>query len=197
MPYLQVLNPWNPHPCGDEPTGEFISIPFEIIRSSRKTMALQIAPDGHLVMRLPRRLPEKEAFKFAMSHEGWIGRNYRKVTEQKRERPVYGEEEIRAFIEKLRPVLEHRVSYYASLMKVDYGRITIRNQKTRWGSCSVDSGRIRLNKRLALYPDDCLEYVIVHELCHLLEPSHNERFKMLMSSFMPDWKERKKRLGTG
>ena len=62
-------------------------------------MALQIAPDGHLVMRLPRRLPEKEAFKFAMSHEGWIGRNYRKVTEQKRERPVYGEEEIRAFIE--------------------------------------------------------------------------------------------------
>ena len=67
-------------------------------------MALQIAPDGHLVMRLPRRLPEKEAFKFAMSHEGWIGRNYRKVTEQKRERPVYGEEEIRAFIEKLRPV---------------------------------------------------------------------------------------------
>ena len=70
-------------------------------------MALQIAPDGHLVMRLPRRLPEKEAFKFCQSHEGWIGRNYRKVTEQKRERPVYGEEEIRAF--KLRPVLEHRV----------------------------------------------------------------------------------------
>ena len=130
-------------------------------------MALQIAPDGHLVMRLPRRLPEKEAFKFAMSHEGWIGRNYRKVTEQKRERPVYGEEEIRAFIEKLRPVLEHRVSYYASLMKVDYGRITIRNQKTRWGSCS-SAGNLNFNWRLSLLPEPLCDYVIVHELAHRL-----------------------------
>ena len=102
-----------------------------------------------------------------MSHEGWIGRNYRKVTEQKRERPVYGEEEIRAFIEKLRPVLEHRVSYYASLMKVDYGRITIRNQKTRWGSCS-SAGNLNFNWRLSLLPEPLCDYVIVHEISVIL-----------------------------
>lgn len=175
------------------PTGEFISIPFEIIRSSRKTMALQIAPDGHLVMRLPRRLPEKEAFKFAMSHEGWIGRNYRKVTEQKRERPVYGEEEIRAFIEKLRPVLEHRVSYYASLMKVDYGRITIRNQKTRWGSCS-SAGNLNFNWRLSLLPEPLCDYVIVHELAHRLEMNHSARFWMQVAQILPDYKERRRLL---
>ena len=193
MPYLQVSNPWNPQTCGAEPSGEFISIPFEIIRSSRKTMALQIAPDGHLVMRLPRRLPEKEAFDFAMRHEGWIGKNYRKVTEQKREQPVYAEEEIRAYIEKLRPVLEHRVSYYAARMGVDYGRITIRNQRTRWGSCS-SAGNLNFNWRLSLLPESLCDYVIVHELAHRLEMNHSARFWMHVARILPDYKERRRLL---
>lgn len=68
--------------------------------------------------------------------------------------------------------------------------------QTRWGSVSVDTGSIRLNINLALYPEKCLEYVIVHELCHLLEPSHNHRFKELMTRYMPDWKERRNALKT-
>ena len=191
MQYLQILNPWIPHPCGDEPAEEFIRIPLEIIRSGRRTMALQIAQDGHVVMRLPRRVPEEEALDFAMRNEIWIGRNYRKVTELKRERPVYGEEEIRSHIEKLRPVLEHRVSYYASLMKVDYGRITIRNQKTRWGSCS-SAGNLNFNWRLALLSEELLDYVVVHELAHRLEMNHSAAFWKIVARILPDYKERRK-----
>ena len=71
---------------------------------------------------------------------------------------------------------------------------TIRDMKTIWGSCSTKTGRIRINLQLAVYPDECIEYVVVHELCHLLEPSHNARFKQFMKKFLPDWKERKKLL---
>ncbi|MFR6467952.1 MAG: SprT-like domain-containing protein [Lachnospiraceae bacterium] len=63
--------------------------------------------------------------------------------------------------------------------------------KTRWGSCTVQTGKIRLNFSLARKPEACLEYVLVHELCHLLEPSHNARFHGLMDKFLPDWRERK------
>ena len=63
--------------------------------------------------------------------------------------------------------------------------------KTRWGSCTVETGKIRLNARLARKPETCVEYVLVHELCHLLEPSHNARFHRLMDGFLPDWQERK------
>ena len=79
-------------------------------------------------------------------------------------------------------------------MGVSYRNITIREQKTRWGSCSIHSKKIRMNLQLAVKSEECVEYVLVHELCHLLEPSHNQRFYDLMSHFLPDWRERKQKL---
>ena len=64
----------------------------------------------------------------------------------------------------------------------------------RWGSCSIHSKKIRMNLQLAVKSEECVEYVLVHELCHLLEPSHNQRFYDLMSHFLPDWRERKQKL---
>jgi len=69
-----------------------------------------------------------------------------------------------------------------------------RRMKTRWGSCNVNKKRIWLNVRLAMLPQECLEYVVVHELCHLFEPAHNQRFWSLMSGFMPEWCEIRKRM---
>ena len=79
-------------------------------------------------------------------------------------------------------------------MGVNATNWTFRYMKTRWGSCTVNTGRIRINTRLAFYPDECLEYIVVHELCHLIEPSHNKRFHAYMTKFLPDWKIRKKKL---
>ncbi len=77
---------------------------------------------------------------------------------------------------------------------VNAGEWRIRSMKTRWGSCSIGKKRIWLNVRLAMLPQECLEYVIAHELCHLHEPSHNARFKSLMDSFYPGWREIKKQM---
>ena len=87
---------------------------------------------------------------------------------------------IPVLIEKWEPVIGKKVSGFG-----------IRKMKTRWGSCNIKSRRIWLNLELARRPGECLEYVIVHELVHLLERNHNQRFKALMSQYLPDWRERK------
>ena len=94
--------------------------------------------------------------------------------------------------------LENKIIEYAMkwepVMGVHCTGFMIRNMKTRWGSCSIHSKKIRINLQLAAKPEECIEYVLVHELCHLLEPSHNERFYYFMALYLPDWENRKKKL---
>ena len=76
-------------------------------------------------------------------------------------------------------------------MGVHVGKLAYRNMTSRWGSCQTKTGRICINVRLAAYPPQCLEYVVVHELCHLLEPGHGPRFWALVDGFLPTWREAK------
>lgn len=173
------------------------NIPVTIEYRNVKNINLYIKPpDGRILVTAPKRVSKKKVMEFIDSKAGWI--------EQARSRMLKAQERAdkltgvtKEQLGMMRRNVEKYVDRWEPVMGVHASAWTLRDMKTRWGSCSVVSGRIRLNKRLALYPEECLEYVIVHELCHLLEPSHNERFKTLMGSFLPDWKERKKRLGTG
>jgi predicted metal-dependent hydrolase len=84
------------------------------------------------------------------------------------------------------------IAKWEPILNVKANRVSVRNMRTRWGSCSPKVGNIRLNSRLAEKPRECLEHVVVHELVHLLEPSHNRRFKSLMNQFLPQWKSYRK-----
>lgn len=97
----------------------------------------------------------------------------------------------RAVVEACVPAL---VEAWEPIMGVKAGKLAYRNMTSRWGSCQPSTGRICINVRLALYPPECLEYVVVHELCHLLERGHGPRFKALMDTFMPDWRARRTKL---
>lgn len=97
----------------------------------------------------------------------------------------------RAVVEACVPAL---VEAWEPIMGVKAGKLAYRNMTSRWGSCQPSTGRICINVRLALYPPECLEYVVVHELCHLLERGHGPRFKALMDTFMPDWRVRRAKL---
>ena len=79
------------------------------------------------------------------------------------------------------------VLLWAPRIGVSVDKVFVRKMKTKWGSCNPTSGSIRLNLDLAKKPKDCVEYVIVHELIHLIEPTHNARFHRLMNRFMPNW----------
>ena len=137
---------------------------FTLIRSTRKTVSLQLAPDGSLTVRAPARMPESEIRKFVESKRGWI-ESHRARLPQKTDVPKLSTEELYTLADQALNVLPARVAHFAPLVGVTYGRITIRNQRSRWGSCS-SKGNLNFNCLLMLCPPEVQDYVVVHELCH-------------------------------
>lgn len=103
-------------------------------------------------------------------------------------------EEVAQWREVVSACVPALIAAWEPIMGVKAGKLAYRNMTSRWGSCQPSTGRICINVRLALYPPECLEYVVVHELCHLLERGHGPRFHQLMDTFMPDWKQRRAKL---
>ena len=169
-------------------------IKYDWIRSNRKTMSIQIKTDGKVIVRTPYGISKYQVQMFIEEKKQWIEKHLKEISERQMSNKILSEEERLKGVQKALCVIPERVEYFAEMMNVTYGRITIREQKTRWGSCSIHSKKIRMNLQLAVKSEECVEYVLVHELCHLLEPSHNQRFYDLMSHFLPDWRERKQKL---
>lgn len=96
--------------------------------------------------------------------------------------------------EQIREVVPGLLEKWEPLIGVKAGRLYVQRMKTRWGSCNPTSGHLRLNTDLAKKPPECLEYIVVHELTHLLEPTHNARFSALMAMFMPHWRQLREEL---
>lgn len=150
---------------------------YQIVRSRRKTVALQMTAEG-LVVRAPLTLPEMEIAQVVRRHEKWIGKQMERRAETERKLAELGPltaEELRRLAEEARRVIPARVAHFAPLVGVGCGRITIRSQRSRWGSCS-SQGNLNFNCLLMLTPLEVLDSVVVHELCHRLEPNHSPRF---------------------
>lgn len=174
-------------------------IPIKIEYRKVKNINLYIKPpDGHILVTAPRAISKRKIMEFIKSKETWIEKAREKVIKaQEKENQCYAGTITNEQLDLLKSNIQKYAQKWEPQMGVHASSWTLREMKTRWGSCTVNTGRIRINKKLALYPEICLEYIIVHELCHLLEPSHNKRFKDLMTQFLPDWKERRHQLGTG
>ena len=148
---------------------------YRILRSRRKTAALQITGEG-LVVRVPVSMTDREVEAFVAGHEKWIRIHLEKAERARKNagRPLTPAER-RELARKAKEWIPQRVAYYAPLLGVDWGRITIRCQKTRWGSCS-DRGNLNFNCLLALAPEEVMEYVAVHELAHRKQMNHSPLF---------------------
>ena len=167
-----------------------------VARKRIKNVNLRVqAPDGRIEVSAPYRATDGYIVDFVRSKANWIARQRAHMSES----PMVAAENAtaeqvkawRAVVEACAPVL---VEAWEPIMGVKAGKLAYRNMKSRWGSCQPATGRICLNVRLALYPPECLEYVVVHELCHLLERGHGPRFHALMDAFLPDWRERRAKL---
>ncbi|MBQ1862551.1 MAG: M48 family metallopeptidase [Clostridia bacterium] len=165
---------------------------LEIIRSKRKTFEIQIKKD-RVIVRVPFYAAKKDIDTFISRHSEWIDRQTAKLGEARREREnvkKLTEKEIADLYEKAKKVIPERVAYYAPTIGVKYGRISIRKQKTRWGSCSA-KGNLSFNCLLMLAPCEVADSVVVHELCHIKEMNHSKKFYDEVLKVFPSYKEQR------
>ena len=167
---------------------------IKIIRSNRRTISLEITRTGEVLVRAPKHMPEAEIQRFVRDKSGWLQKHLQKrETEQKalKEEGRFTEREIKKLQALAKQVFPEKVAYYARLLGVTYGRISIRKQKTRWGSCSRE-GNLNFNSLLMMAPPEVLDYVVVHELCHRLEMIHSARFWAQVERVIPDYRKPRK-----
>jgi len=164
---------------------------MRIVRSGRKTVAIEITGEAEIVVRAPYRMSDAKIKELLDQKKGWIEKHLNAVKKKKEESNgarQYSAEELTKLFEMAKRVIPQRVEYYASRIGVTYGRITIRNQKTRWGSCS-SKGNLNFNCRLMAFPEHVIDYVVVHELCHRIEMNHSARFWAQVEKYIPDYME--------
>ena len=154
---------------------------YRVLRSKRKTVAIRITPAGEVEVRFPLGLPEAQVRQFVQSKAGWVTKQLKKPV-----LPRLSGEEHRALIRQAKEVLPQRVAYFAAILGVTYGRITVRSQKSRWGSCSA-KGNLNFNCLLMLAPPAVQDYVVVHELCHRKEMNHSPAFWAEVAGVLPDY----------
>lgn len=163
---------------------------YELIRAKRRSMSLKVDLDGMITVRAPYRMPVQTADWFVEGHRDWIEVRLKAGARIMAERPSYTDKERAEGRKRAAEVIETRCRYYAPVMGVSYGTVTIREQKTRWGSCSM-KGNLNFNWKLVLMPSEILDYVVVHELAHRIHMDHSAEFWAEVGKILPDYKERR------
>ena len=161
-----------------------------LIRARRKTLSIRITQEGNLEIRAPLGMPKGEIEAFLKEKAQWIETHRAKVLAeyaQGQEAPL-GEEEILTLAEQMRQRLPEKLNRHAASMGVTFGRVTIRCQQTRWGSCS-SRGNLNFNCLLMLAPEEVLDYVVVHELAHRKQMNHSALFWREVERECPDYKK--------
>ena len=163
---------------------------YELIRAKRRSMSLKVDLDGTITVRAPYRMPVQTADWFVEGHRDWIEVRLKAGARIMAERPAYTNKERAEGRKRAAEIIEARCRYYAPVMGVSYGTVTIREQKTRWGSCSV-KGNLNFNWKLVLMPSEILDYVVVHELAHRIQMNHSAAFWAEVGKILPDYRERR------
>ncbi len=155
---------------------------------------ITVRRDGTVWVTKPRRVPMREVEAFIRRCEQWIRRaqeRFSKLPRTSRVEP--SKKEYGKYKKAAHEYVEHRLSHFSSLYGSRHFKISIRNQRSRWGSCS-HKGVLSFNYRILFLPPHLADYLVVHELCHLREMNHSKRFWSLIELAVPDHRERRKEL---
>lgn len=164
---------------------------YRIIRSDRKTLAIQVDSSGNVIVRSPKNVSEKRIVKFLQDKSEWINKTIISQKEKSANIRQFTDAEIKAMRKRAKEVLPVKVAYFAEIMGVKPKSIKINSAKKRYGSCSAVNN---LNFSLYLMDKDerFIDYVVVHELAHIKHHNHSRQFYDFVSEYMPDYKERSK-----
>lgn len=168
-----------------------------VVRSARKSIGLQVCENGDVLLRIPKRLSADALYEFLKREQTWIWKKVEQMQARIAQRQETGAVPVEELsceeLEKIKEKIGSRVNEYKKVMDVTVGRITIRNQKTRWGSCS-SKGNLNFNYQLYYLPDELLDYVVIHELAHRNHMNHSREFWAEVEKYCPDYREYRQRL---
>ena len=172
-------------------------IRISVIRSARKSLGLEVRDANTVLARIPTRVSDRELKAFVENHRSWILEKTAVMAEREENRkstPAPLPELLsKTDWMKIQLKIGKRVRHYCETMGVTVGYVTVKNQKTRWGSCSA-KGNVNFNYQLAFLPDELLDYVVIHELAHRRHMDHSMAFWAEVEKYCPDYRERRERL---
>ncbi len=167
----------------------------QLTRKRVKNVNLRVRPNGQVAVSAPPSVSLGEIERFLERKRSWIQRAQQKHPANAPDPFAEAtDEEKRQWKSLMEAFVPPLIQKWEAVLGVRAGKLAYRNMKSRWGSCQPSTGRICINTRLALYPPECLEYVVVHELCHLLVHGHGPAFYGLLDNALPDWKQARQRL---
>lgn len=163
---------------------------YELSNARRKTVGIKIQPDGTVIVKAPRQLSDQAVKEIVYKKGQWILKKLGELAAASvRPIPVYTPEEKQKYLQVAKERFGDRVWHYAQLMgEENLGTVRLKELKSRWGSCSIRRN-LNFNWKLVLAPPEVLDYVVVHELCHLKEMNHSSRFWDLVEAYCPDYRE--------
>ena len=168
---------------------EKVIMDYRLVRSTRRTLAAEIARGGEIIVRVPMNMPISRI-------EAFLKKNEKKICEAaeraKNATPAYSlkDKEAEELVKKAREIIPQKVEYFSKLMGVEPKGVSITSAQKRFGSCS-SKGRLCFSFNLMQYPEEAVDYVVVHELAHLKELNHSKKFWAVVECYMPDYKSRR------
>jgi len=166
------------------------ALDYTLIRSDRRTLAVQIDREGRVIVRAPRRCPQGQIDRFLAERRAWIETHVQAQRERAAAHPEPDAAEEARLKALARAVIPGRVEHFSRRMGLYPAHVTITGARTRFGSCSGEN-RLSFSWRLMQYPMEAVDYVVVHELAHIAHKNHGKDFYARIAAVLPDWKERR------
>ena len=164
-------------------------ITYELIRSSRRTMSVEVDTSGNVLVRAPRLMPKWTIEAFVRERADWIERARQRQARRQQNLPEIREEDKPLYVKRAKAILPSKIDYYARRMGVQPTGLTVTSARTRFGSCS-GKNRLSFSWRLMAYPEAAIDYVVVHELAHIRYKDHSRAFYGFIESILPDYRDR-------
>lgn len=161
---------------------------IKIKKSKRKSIGIEIKPDLTVLVRAPFFLSDNTIKKLVAQKANWIENKIKQIKEKETlNLPIFSKKEIEILREKTRVLITPKAEYYAKILGVSFNKLSVKKQRSVWGSCSAKKN-INLNLLLSLCPEEVVNYIVVHELCHLKQLNHSKFFWAEVEKILPDYK---------
>ncbi len=169
-------------------------IKYILTKKRIKNINLRINKDGQVSVSAPHRCTIKEIDSFLLSKRDWIEKSRLKIMNSAQNTVVISKERTKEAQILFESISLQFFPYFCSVLNEELPKIKVRNMKSRWGVCHISKKYITLNLQLLSKPMPCIEYVVLHEYAHFIQPNHSKKFWAVVEHYMPDYKERRKLL---